>query len=178
MDKLIYQLPDDLINKIYSFVLYKQSENLLIEIKNYYIKKVYINLFYKTILQNWSYCFIEPLYHIFYYHYIDIINKKIDLNNFEDWFNFQMNYAEIFRILNKPPFLKKKLIKKYIFKYILKMPITKIIDLWFDFIGIWGRYTNDFNDNNDFLYEVDTSLNYFNNNYINYLIKYVPSPKL
>ena len=49
MDKLIYELPDDLINKIYSFVLYKQSENLLIEIKNYYIKKVYINLFYKTI---------------------------------------------------------------------------------------------------------------------------------
>lgn len=44
IEYLFDQLPDDLIDKIYSKIYYVQNKNLLDEIKiNYYIKKKYIN---------------------------------------------------------------------------------------------------------------------------------------
>ncbi len=174
IDNYSDKLPDDIITKIYSYIIYEQPTNLLIEINNYNFKKKNINLFYKTIIQHWSYCYIDPLSKIWYYYYIENINRDFDITNFEDLFNIEMNNAEIFRILKSKN--KKILIKKYIFKYLLNMSNIQIDKLWNDFICLWGSYDENYNDLYD--YHRDTSLDNLNTNYVNYLCKYVHSPIL
>ena len=51
-------LNDDLKEKIYSMIVYQQNSDLLFQINYYPLCKKYIDLFYKYIINYWTYCYI------------------------------------------------------------------------------------------------------------------------
>ena len=148
-------LNDDLKEQIYSLIIYKQPQELLIQIKEYQNKKKYINLFYKYITNYWTYCYIDGLNLIWKLYYICIICKadilwkdmkylNICLYKFkqyisdEDYFIYT---AEIIRILNIKNFKQKHLaLKKYITKYVMVLKDHHIKYLNEE-LSIWGDIT-------------------------------------
>ena len=68
-------LNDDLKNKIYSMITYPQSHELLIQIKLYQNKKIYIDLFYNYIINYWTYCYMDGLSIIWKIYHLCIIEK-------------------------------------------------------------------------------------------------------
>lgn len=148
-------LNDDLKNKIYSMITYPQSHELLIQIKLYQNKKIYIDLFYNYIINYWTYCYMDGLSIIWKIYYLCII-EKIDiifkndyhlnycLGNYEKYLSNdkeEIYTAELIRILNNSDKnIKNLLIKKYITKYIMVLKIHQL-----EFIdkelSIWGDIT-------------------------------------
>ena len=55
--KMENTLTKDLIDKIYSMIIYEQPTDLLIQIKTYKYKKQYITLCYEYIVQHWNFFF-------------------------------------------------------------------------------------------------------------------------
>ena len=164
-------LNDDLKNKIYSMITYPQSHELLIQIKLYQNKKIYIDLFYNYIINYWTYCYIDGLsiiwkiYHLCIIEKVDIIFKNdfylnYCLGNYEKYLSNdkeEIYTAELIRILNNSDKnIKNLLIKKYITKYIM---VLKIYQLEFidKELSIWGDITiYGYNDEslNDFSHEI------------------------
>jgi hypothetical protein len=164
-------LNDDIKNKIYSMITYPQSHELLIQIKLYQNKKKYIDLFYKYIINYWTYCYIDALsiiwkiYHLCIIEKIDVIFKNdfhlnYFLGNYEKFISNndeEIYTAELIRILNNSDKnIKNLLIKKYITKYIMVLKIHQL-----EFIdkelSIWGDITKyGYNDEslNDFSHEI------------------------
>jgi hypothetical protein len=148
-------LNDDLKEQIYSLIIYKQPQELLIQIKEYQNKKKYINLFYKYITNYWTYCYIDGLNLIWKLYYIciickaDILWKDMEYLNIclykfkqyisdEDYFIYT---AEIIRILNIKNFKQKHLaLKKYITKYVMVLKDHHIKYLNEE-LSIWGDIT-------------------------------------
>tara|TARA_B000000477_G_C6095494_1_gene229690 strand:- start:9062 stop:9646 length:585 start_codon:yes stop_codon:yes gene_type:complete len=153
MDKLIYKyLNDDLIDKIYSMIIYKQNSNLLFQINYYPLCKKYIDLFYNYIINYWSYCYFDGLsiiwkiYHLCIIEKCDIIFKgeyflNILLGSYEKYISEEIEQiytSELIRILNNSNInIKNLLIKKYINKYImvLKKHHLQFIDTE---LSVWG----------------------------------------
>tara|TARA_B100000787_G_C16171587_1_gene286802 strand:+ start:953 stop:1537 length:585 start_codon:yes stop_codon:yes gene_type:complete len=153
MYKLIDEyLNDDLIDKIYSMIIYKQNSNLLFQINYYPLCKKYIDLFYNYIINYWSFCYIDGLsiiwkiYHLCIIEKSDIIFKgdyflNILLGNYEKYISEEIEQiytSELLRILNNSNInIKNLLIKKYINKYImvLKKHHLEFIDIE---LSIWG----------------------------------------
>tara|TARA_B100000795_G_C22789798_1_gene436367 strand:- start:1533 stop:2117 length:585 start_codon:yes stop_codon:yes gene_type:complete len=153
MHKLIDEyLNDDLIDKIYSMIIYKQNSNLLFQINYYPLCKKYIDLFYNYIINYWSFCYIDGLsiiwkiYHLCIIEKSDIIFKgdyflNILLGNYEKYISEEIEQiytSELLRILNNSNInIKNLLIKKYINKYImvLKKHHLEFIDIE---LSIWG----------------------------------------
>jgi len=166
-------LNDDVKNKIYSMIIYQQPNELLTQIKLYQYKKKYIDLFYKYIINYWTYCYIDGLSIIWKIYYLCIV-EKIDiifqndyhlnyyLGNYEKFLSNdkeEIYTAELIRILNNSnKNIKNLLIKKYIIKYIMVLEIHQL-----EFIdkelSIWGDITK-------YGYN-DESLNDFSNEIIN-----------
>lgn len=156
MEKLFnYYLNDDLKDKIYSMIVYPQDDDLLYQINYYPLCKKYINLFYKYIITNWTYCFIDGLsiiwkiYHLCIIQNIDILWKdRYNLNNYlinykkyisDDIENIYI--AELIRILNNNDNIKKILIKKYITKYVMVLKKHQL-DYIDTELSIWGDITS------------------------------------
>ena len=153
MDKLIYKyLNDDLIDKIYSMIIYKQNSNLLFQINYYPLCKKYIDLFYNYIINYWSYCYFDGLSIIWKIYHLCIIEKcdkifkndyflNILLGSYEKYISDEIEEiytSELLRILNNSNInIKNLLIKKYINKYImvLKTHHLEFIDTE---LSIWG----------------------------------------
>lgn len=167
-------LNDDLKNKIYSMITYPQSHELLIQIKLYQNKKIYIDLFYNYIINYWTYCYMDGLSIIWKIYYLCII-EKIDiifkndyhlndcLGNYEKYLSNdkeEIYTAELIRILNNSDKnIKNLLIKKYIIKYIIVLKIHQL-----EFIdkelSVWGDITKyGYNDESlsDFSHEIINS---------------------
>ena len=166
-------LNDDLIQYIYSMIIYKQNSKLLYQINYYPLCKKYINLFYNYIINYWTYCYIEGLSIIWKIYDLCIV-KKVDNIFKNDFFlnNFLGNYekyisnheediyiSELIRILNNSDInIKKILIKKYIIKYVMVLKnyhlefIDKELSIWGD-ISKYG-YNDQSLDNFD-KYEIE-----------------------
>lgn len=166
-------LNDDLKDKIYSMIIYQQNRALLYQINYYPICKKYINLFYKYIINNWTYCFIDALTIIWKIYYLCIINN-IDilwkdkyhlyycLINYKDYISDDienMYTAELIRILNNKDNIKKILIKKYITKYVMVLKKHQL-DFIDEELSIWGDITSyEYNDESLNDYDKETIIN-------------------
>ena len=174
-------LNDDLIQYIYSMIIYKQNSKLLYQINYYPLCKKYINLFYNYIINYWTYCYIDGLsiiwkiYHLCIIEKVDIIFKNdfylnYCLGNYEKYLSNDMENIytfELIRLLNNSDKnIKNLLIKKYITKYImvLKKHQLEFIDKE---LSIWGDITI-------FGYK-DESLDDYSTDFINKSY-FIPSP--
>tara|TARA_B100001758_G_scaffold42732_1_gene33835 strand:- start:5466 stop:6080 length:615 start_codon:yes stop_codon:yes gene_type:complete len=146
-------LTKDLIDKIYSMIIYEQPKGLLVQIKTYKYKKQYITLCYKYIIQHWNYCFIDALEIFWKLYYISNIEDNyafwydtnyiaqclVNYKNYVSISNYNLYNSEVIRVLNNNNFTKKKLsIKKYITKYILILKDNHI-DFIINHLLMWGN---------------------------------------
>lgn len=161
-------LTKDLVDKIYSMIVYEQPKDLLVQIKTYNYKKQYITICYKYIIQHWNYYFIDALEIFWKLYYISNIEDNYDTNyiaqclvNYKKYIsisNYNLHNSEIIRVLNNKNYTLKKLaIKKYITKYILIMKDTHI-DFIINHLLMWGNLDINYIEQN---IDQDESLNHF-----------------
>lgn len=151
--KMENTLTKDLIDKIYSMIIYEQPKDLLIQIKTYNYKKQYITLCYEYIIQHWSYYFIDALEIFWKLYYISTIEDNyafwydknyiakclVNYKNYVSISNYNLYNSEIIRVLDNKNFMLKKLsIKKYITKYIMILK-DHHIDFIINHLLMWGN---------------------------------------
>lgn len=151
--KMENTLTKDLIDKIYSMIIYEQPKDLLIQIKTYNYKKQYITLCYEYIIQHWSYYFIDALEIFWKLYYISTIEDNyafwydtnyiaeclINYKSYVSISNYNLYNSEIIRVLDNKNFMLKKLsIKKYITKYIMILK-DHHIDFIINHLLMWGN---------------------------------------
>jgi hypothetical protein len=151
--KMENTLTKDLIDKIYSMIIYEQPKDLLVQIKTYKYKKQYITLCYKYIIQHWNYCFIDALEIFWKLYYISNIEDNyafwydtnyiaqclVNYKTYVSISNYNLFNSEIIRVLDNKNFMLKKLsIKKYITKYIMILK-DHHIDFIINHLLMWGN---------------------------------------
>jgi len=170
LNKMENILTKDLIDKIYSMIVYTQPNNLLLQIQNFNYKKDNITLCYNYIIQHWNHYFLDALDIFWKLHYICNTqnacilwhnNSHIDycLINYKNYISieqYNIYNSELIRVLNIKNFMQKKLaIKKYIIKYMLVLKKYQI-DYIINHMAIWGFIDYNFNER---IIDEDHSLN-------------------
>lgn len=165
-------LTKDLVDKIYSMIIYEQPKCLLVQIKTYKYKDQYITLCYKYIIQHWNYYFIDALEIFWKLYYISNIEDNYafwyDTNyiaqclvNYKKYIsisNYNLHNSEVIRVLdNKNYTLKKLAIKKYITKYIMILK-NYHIDFIINHLLMWGNLDINYVEKN---IDQDESLKHF-----------------